>query len=855
MKTGASTAAPRPPPLPSPARSGHERWRLHGDSVVGAWVMQGRNTVAELGVVAGEYVGDPRLMETATEPLFCVLWEHSPPSYATSSDLLEGDDPAGLRLLPVIPSTGRPAMVFVAGGGQRHGECGVVVRRTAKGYHVRFLPELDEHGRRAVRSSFQAFGPRGRRLTQYSIEPATPATGVNIANQLVRLLTELDRRRLVEICPEHGEDFEKLSGSTLTLDEARPFVGRPLSRLFHGVSYPARVTGVTAGPLGHVGFDVLYEDGDTAQLTPRQLADSLTWERIGVASPALQRNRGGPARPRRNGPPVAPTDPVRVVQTRALPLGADGPALRVLSRPLAVNQLYADALHDSRLRTEAQGQVDPASGAAARSPPLPPPAARPRTQEDYVPQFLDEQVYADLRDGVLEGLDARLQDEFLATHPLIPRGRGLRLDLVHAESFMDRRWGTAPKARKQYASRWDVASAEDTARLRQIVNRFGDVKASTQSTYTSNRVGYEQCCARLTPPFKPYPLTAEAVGTWLLRRWAKGLKSNLNNTKPLISSLTHYAVHVRGEHLDVSPYPGMATAERLRLRKLCSALAELEDQAVRRSIPLTIQLLRLIIGEEAVKLDRLNAPRNKADLEAIRDVARYGLCRVAMLRRNDTEDGKLKVGSYRLLPDAGGRLMVAPGKAHSANAFAKVPGVREPTGSLMDWLSPGYAMQQWLLHYQRLAGVQLADYPMWPLFPELDDGGLPTRGDASSDGLQATVRRWVAAVGLPEAFVERVTLHGFRSGGCSDAVNSGEMSAHEIRDQGRWTSNAFQMYIHLKADAVRETLRDVINEMALTRAEKKSRVLVAQRAAEQALVRKWADRCMSPGPSRGGAGS
>ena len=63
------------------------------------------------------------------------------------------------------------------------------------------------------------------------------------------------------------------------------------------------------------------------------------------------------------------------------------------------------------------------------------------------------------------------------------------------------------------------------------------------------------------------------------------------------------------------------------------------------------------------------------------------------------------------------------------------------------------------------------------------------------------------------------------------------------------------MYIHLKADAVRETLRDVINEMALTRAEKKSRVLVAQRAAKQALVRKWADRCMSPSPSRGGAGS
>ena len=63
------------------------------------------------------------------------------------------------------------------------------------------------------------------------------------------------------------------------------------------------------------------------------------------------------------------------------------------------------------------------------------------------------------------------------------------------------------------------------------------------------------------------------------------------------------------------------------------------------------------------------------------------------------------------------------------------------------------------------------------------------------------------------------------------------------------------MYVHLKADAVQETLRDVIAEIALTRAEKKSRASIAKKAAEEALVKKWAAHFIAPGPGRGGAGT
>ena len=103
------------------------------------------------------------------------------------------------------------------------------------------------------------------------------------------------------------------------------------------------------------------------------------------------------------------------------------------------------------------------------------------------------------------------------------------------------------------------------------------MKASTLSTYLSSRVGYEQFCAAMQPPLVPYPLLARHVGAWLLARWKKWRKSNLSNTKPLISALTHNTVHTLCMDVNVRPCPGMGHLERHQVGRVCIALAELED--------------------------------------------------------------------------------------------------------------------------------------------------------------------------------------------------------------------------------------------------------------------------------------
>jgi hypothetical protein len=79
-----------------------------------------------------------------------------------------------------------------------------------------------------------------------------------------------------------------------------------------------------------------------------------------------------------------------------------------------------------------------------------------------------------------------------------------------------------------------------------------------------------------------------------------------------------------------------------------------------------------------------------------------------------------------------------------------------------------------------------------------------------------------------------VTLHGFRSGGCTDAINSGKMTIYQIKAQGRWSSQAVEMYIHHSSKLVRDTLAEVIDEAGLSTGEKS-----ASAARSLAMLRKW----------------
>ena len=90
--------------------------------------------------------------------------------------------------------------------------------------------------------------------------------------------------------------------------------------------------------------------------------------------------------------------------------------------------------------------------------------------------------------------------------------------------------------------------------------------------------------------------------------------------------------------VDVRPYPGMEHIERSQLGRIAIALAELEDLALRRSIPLTLKLLRLAVQERVVDLPQTGADGKigectRAQAAALRNVAMYGLARVCMLRK------------------------------------------------------------------------------------------------------------------------------------------------------------------------------------------------------------------------------
>jgi hypothetical protein len=214
-----------------------------------------------------------------------------------------------------------------------------------------------------------------------------------------------------------------------------------------------------------------------------------------------------------------------------------------------------------------------------------------------------------------------------------------------------------------------------------------------------------------------------------------------------------------------------------------------------------------------------------------------------MLRKDDMSQGRQLFGAYEDVDfeECSGKLIVDPGKAHSAEVIAHVPGPAESDPSRSEhgqrvdlWLAPGYAMARWRELYARLKGGSVP--PTAPLFPTVDNRGRPTSTAAGPDGLMDRIRRWSLALGFPTEFVERLTPHGFRSGGCTDAINSGVMTDHQIRSQGRWSSHAYEMYIHLHARGIRTSLRDVITEASRTPEERG-----ADEKEKFALFKRWLD--------------
>ena len=151
--------------------------------------------------------------------------------------------------------------------------------------------------------------------------------------------------------------------------------------------------------------------------------------------------------------------------------------------------------------------------------------------------------------------------------------------------------------------------------------------------------------------------------------------------------------------------------------------------------------------------------------------------------------------------------------------WVELPGTPDEQlkGDWTDWLLPGVAMERWLAHYRAISGGSLVSDA--PLFCVMSALGTPTNTHYAPTALLVEVRRWATVLWFKPHFVERLTAHGFRSGGCSDAINSGKMTKEKIQKQGRWSGPTHEMYVHLAASIVRDSLRESVTTAMHTPAE------------------------------------
>ena len=820
-----------------PARRGWAGESLSGLPCLGRWVQAGTRREPIVGIVVALHADDPDLVPDAAavadfdaqldapgwlaeadqaaalQEKYAVRWEGSasPVDVYTEADVREA-------CLPCT-AAGNPLFAKVLHGA-REGELGLVVAATGKTVSLRFLMEYEEEEGRVVSAEGRHRALRGYRLFEngtgalrielYEYKGGVRPGLVDIDAFLTSVFLELELQTVCAEWPMHRDAACLLLDPDMTRAAAVQFAGAKILHETNKGDFVGIIGEPARSVLGDWEFRVEFPaDGDYTHMRSCELLERIDWS-------SFQRQEGDrPATPLVPGP-LSRTPPQR-------PRAQGGGELASPSPQTAAQRLAAARERVRRRRERADAGADPGAGGAALAhgivqPPAPVPRAARRAR------FMSQHTMNDLVDHVLEGQDTRYSREWQQANPARPR------TLDRAEEFADAGWGPQRKRVADFAPRWQKFSAEVSSRLLGIVDRFAAVKASSLSTYTSSRAGYEQFCAAMVPPLVAYPLLARNVGAWLLARWMKPRKSNLSNLKPLVSALTNHTVHTLELSLDVRPYPGMAHLERRRLGRIMIAIAEMEDLALRRSIPLTLHLLRLSVQERVVDLPPSHAERwTVSQARAVRDVAMYGVARVCMLRKDDMTQGKLRVAVYRSRNERldvqrdgtcnNGRLLVAPGKSHRTDVWAEVPGApdAELHGDWRDWMLPGVAMERWLEHYRRASGGALA--PDAPLFPMLSESGAPLSEPFDPKKLLEQVRRWATDLGFPEDFVERLTVHGFRSGGCTDAINSGKMTKEEIQKQGRWSGPTYEMYVHLAASVVRESLRNTVTTAMRTPAE------------------------------------
>ena len=800
--------------------------------LVGAWVS---NALASgdvlLGVVAhaieadnesawlgGGGLGD----DTGGGLQFSVQWEDGTASPWSSSECVSG-------LLPVGATTGRPLLCWVNNAPKTHNrydEWGVVTRVHRGGYELRFPADYEQAKDPAVGVVFTARGPTRAADTVLWFH-GDPSDG--IAQLTVYDVTQA-RLPEAEAMPDFFDDFFKavlvgrladqhpalgpalrLLGDAASLRinrRADRFIGVPvavLMPLHRAEPYPGTVTEWTAGPHQRTLFRVDFEgDDDHVPIDAMQLLGWASWANADHAALCPPSTTAGPTSP--PALDLVARDPHYGSPATIQDCARCGHRWRCSKIPPELHELCQSCANSDPLAAATERvRLHLAAVAAA--------AGHRQLVPGFMPAHVEAGAYEEITGRLMEGIDARAHPDYLAANP--PRVRSIGHIEAHASLAFD-----APRRAVRHRECFEVSSVEETRRWQAVIATIAGVRTSTQRSYNSSRANYEECCRKWTPPCEPWPCTFITIGTWLGKRWALGRLSNINNTKPLVSALTHHMRHALKLHTHVTPYPGLGPMDRYKVGRICKALARLEDRAVRRSIPLTALLLRLFLEEKALDPGAgvgFN-DMTRQQICDLRDVARYGLNRVCMLRKDDCTGLKQRYSMYTELREYAGKLRVPPGKAHEQLVDAQVPGITTAlTDTWRDYLSPGYAMSRWRACYASLLGA--APGPDLPLFPVIGAGGKPTATPCPPAALQQRLRGLCPLVGLPPAFSARLTYHGFRSGGCTDAVRAGTNSA-TIQHQGRWSSEAFKMYIHCYGDIMRSTFEAVIRKTTQTRGER-----------------------------------
>ena len=350
-----------------------------------------------------------------------------------------------------------------------------------------------------------------------------------------------------------------------------------------------------------------------------------------------------------------------------------------------------------------------------------------------------------------------------------------------------------------------IANEEEDKLYVELARALMEDKRGTENRIRSQAEGYRQwCCDVRKPPVAPWPLTADKVTTWFVGMWKA--KMSCRNLDQYLLSVRKIAVDF-GMEKD-SKFPGMDEWEYRKAKKVADLLKDFDERGVRRSFPLVMTFLSFILDYGEVDL---------SDLQHLQWWARTLLCHACMARAEDHCRGRPRIGDYISTGAAGdGRAcwIVRPGKCHNTSAEAEIFGTKSGEDAPPLGLQAGAVMRLYLDALEKFHGGPL--HPADPLFPDLRKLGKSRPGcnKASVDKkFMSWLRNRARISGMPQAMIDKIQYHGFRSGGCTDLFLGG---AHDtniiefIKKQGRWKSEAFTVYIRLRPDVIAKVLSETL---------------------------------------------